>query len=177
LVDQLDIDYYSIEPFTELFTDNVLYVGPYNEEDALFMLNTLVKRYPKNSYPQHIYEFLLYASGKFAGIMRASFRVLESLGKIHPTEIHDENLIRKLSQRTPVRTESKTIWLSLSSIEQQVLKAIAQLTTYSDSEIFDEAIKILLQKQLLTIDHKSETLSITPHVFRYFIQTDPNVPE
>lgn len=174
LVEQLNMDYYSIEPFIELFTDNVLYVGPYNDQDALFMLDTLIKRDPKNSYPEHIYEFLLYASGRFAGIMRASFRVLESLGDIYPETLHDEDTIRRLSQRTPVKTENTTIWLSLSPMEQQVLKAVAQLTTYNDGERFEEAIKGLLQKRLLTIDHSSESLTITPPVFRHFIQADPN---
>ena len=177
LVEQLNIDYESIEPFIELFTDNVLYIGPYNDEDARFMLETLVARSPKDAYSKHIYEFLLYASGKFAGIMRASFRVLESLGEIHPKDIYSENLIDKLSQRTPVKTESATIWLSLSPIERQVLRAVAQLTTYNDSEKFEEAIKQLLQKRLLTIDHSSETLTITPPVFRHFVHTNPDASQ
>ena len=177
LVDRLNINYDSIEPFIELFTDNVLYVGPYNDEDALSMLNILIKRDVNKSQPDHILRFLLYASGKFAGIMRASFRVLDSLGQIEPQYIYDENLIRKLSQRTPVKTESKTIWLSLSPIEQHVLKAVAEIAPYTNSEAFDEAIKMLLQKRLLTLDRTSETLSIAPPVFKHFIKTDPYISE
>ena len=177
LVNRLNIDYYSIEPFIELFTDNVLYVGPYNDDDALTMLNILMKRNSENVYPDHILRFLLHASGKFAGIIRASFRALESLGHIHPQDIYDETLIQKLSQRTSVKTESKTIWLSLSPIEQQVLKTVAQLATYTESEMFDEAIKMLLQKRLLTIDRNSETLTITPPIFKHFIQTNPTISE
>jgi len=177
LVDRLNIDYHSIEPFIELFTDNVLYVGPYNDEDALAMLNTLIKRDPNKSYPDHILRFLLHTSGKFAGIMRASFRVLDSLGQITPQDIDDDNLIRKLSQRTSVKTESKTIWLSLSSIEQQVLKAVAEISTYTNDDTFNDAIKMLLQKRLLTLDRTSETLTIAPPVFKYFIQTNPPISE
>jgi len=175
LVDRLDIDYYLIEPFIELFTDNVLYVGPYSDEDALSMLNILVKRQPEQKYPEHVLKFLLYASGKFAGIMRASLRVLDNLGQIQSEDIHDENLIHKLSQRSSIRTESKTIWLSLSPIEQHVLKAVAQLEIYNDTDIFNDAIKMLLQKRLLTINRNTETLTIAPPIFRHFIQTDPSL--
>jgi hypothetical protein len=177
LVNRLNIDYYSIEPFVELFTDNILYVGPYNDEDALAMLNVLIKRNPENIYPDHVLNFLLHASGRFAGIMRASFRVLESLGSIHPQNIYDESLIQRLSQRTSVKVESKTIWLSLSSIEQQVLKTVAQLETYTESATFDKAIKELLQKRLLTVDRATETLTITPPIFRHFIHTNPTISE
>ena len=39
-----------IEPFVELFTDNVYYVGPYNEKDARKMFDELISRRQKN-YP------------------------------------------------------------------------------------------------------------------------------
>lgn len=177
LIDQHDIDYLSIEPFVELFNDNVQYVGPYNEQDAMFMLHSLIRRNPKISYQDHLYEFLLYASGRFAGILRASFRVLDSLGSIQPADIQDEDLIKKLSSRSAVRTECRTIWFSLSPIEQQVLRAVAQLATYNNSEAFDEGIKMLLQKRLLTIHRHNETLAIEPPVFKYFVQTDPDTEE
>lgn len=177
LVDRLEIDYYSIEPFIELFTDNVLFVGPYNDEDALAMLTAIVKKQPDEIYPDHILQFLLHASGKFAGIMRASLRALGNLGQIQPEDIYDEKLIHKLSQRSSVKSESKTIWLSLSPIEQHVLKAVAELEAYKDNDAFNQAIKMLLQKRLLTLDRNNETLTITPPIFRHFIQTNPSVAE
>ena len=109
--------------------------------------------------------------------MRASLRVLDNLGKIQPDDIYDENLIRKLSQRSAVKIESKTIWLSLSPIEQHVLKAVAQLEAYDDDYAFNEAIKMLLQKRLLVLNRQDETLTITPPLFRHFIQTDPTTSD
>ena len=177
LVSQMEIDYFAIEPFIELFNDNVYYVGPYNEQDALFMLNTLVKRNPKISYPDHIYDFLMASSGRFAGIMRASFRLLGHLGTIASNDIHNEEITKKLSKMTPIIAECKTIWMSLSSIEQQVLKAVARLTDYDNSLAYDEAIKMLLQKQLLKINRDSETLMIEPPLFYHYVQSDPEVSQ
>lgn len=167
-------DYQAMEPFIELFTDNIIYVGPYNNNDAVSMLNTLIRRNPKANYPEHVLDFLLYATGRYAGILRASFRMLDTLGEILPSDVNSTELVQKLALRPPVKSECNTIWLSLSPVEQRVLKAVARLNPYDANENFDEAIKTLVQKRLLYVDRQSESLTIQPPVFRSFIQTNPD---
>lgn len=173
LLDEYDIDYLAIEPFIELFNDNVQYVGPYNEQDAMFMLHSLIRRNPRMVYHDYYDQFLLNVSGRFAGILRASFRALDYLGTIHPNDINNEAIIQKMASRSSVKAECRTIWMSLSDIEQEVLKAVAQLADYHNSEAFEEGIKMLLQKRLLTIHRNTQTLAIEPPVFKFFVQSDP----
>lgn len=175
LVQEIQLDYMAMEPFLELFNDNILYIGPYNDQDAMSMLKTLTKRNPQSIFPDHIYQLILYSSGKFAGLLRAIFRVVKTLGEIEAHEIYDKSLMQKLASYTPVRTECKTIWLSLSDVEKQVLHTIAKITSYRDTHEFDEAVKLLLKKQLLSLDRKTETLKIKPPVFEYFVQNYSNI--
>jgi hypothetical protein len=81
IAQQLEIPLLAMEPFAELFTDNNLYIGPYNELDARRMADSLMKRNQK-SYDEYIVNFLLWATGRYAGLLRAAFRTLESLGDL-----------------------------------------------------------------------------------------------
>lgn len=171
LVDQMDISSLEIEPFTELFTDNIHYVGPYNDEDARQMVQNLVERNPQTTYTESAIEFLLYASGRYAGILRAGFRNLEFMGDIVPSDIRDPAMVAKLANRRAVRMECETLWKSISPFEQHVLKAVVGLRQQDMNATAEQAISLLVQKRLVRV--VGQRLIIEPPVLRAFIQTDP----
>ena len=172
LVERFEIPLLGIEPFIELFTDNVIYVGPYNEKDAAKMLNELVTRRQKN-YPDAIKTMLLEATGRYAGLLRAGFSSLEELANLAQLQTTDA-LAEALAGRSAIRTECKTIWTSLNRSEQYVLKAVARLTPYNVSTETELAVTMLVQKRLLRLDKNQQRLEIQPPVFRIFVATNPD---
>lgn len=172
LVERFAIPALDIEPFIELFTDNVHYVGPYNEKDGRKMLDELSSRRQKN-YPDNLRDMLLQASGRYAGLLRSGFASLEDISSV--TQIASaEALSDALAAKSAVRTECKTIWTSLNRSEQYVLKAVARLTPYNVSPETELAVTMLVQKRLLRLDKNQQRLEIQPPVFRVFVASNPD---
>lgn len=172
---QQEISLLSIEPFAELFTDNTYYIGPYNENDARQMVESLMRRNQKN-YDDYIVNFLLWSTGRYAGLLRAGFRVLETLGNLEASNVmtSGEHLVQQLAARRGVRTECRTIWTSLNRTEQYVLKAVAGLNPSvdtNDPEI-GEAVALLVQKRLLRVNKEQKQLVIEPPVFHTYVAGD-----
>ena len=121
IIEKEDIDPLKIEEFTELFTDNIFYIGPYDNRDAHRMVTELCERNNKE-YDEHMKAFLVWSTGGFAGLLRASFRMIDHLPELDLSTImtHSPEMAQKLSHMASVRTECKTIWLSLSDAERYV---------------------------------------------------------
>jgi len=173
LVERFNIPALEIEPFTELFTDNTIYVGPYNETDGRNMLNELSRR-RQRSYPESVNTALLYASGRYAGILRASVNTLDEFVNIDITGLSAEQLTSMLAVKSAVRAECKTIWTSLNHFEQQVLKAVARLTPYNVNPESEIAVNMLIQKRILRLDQMGQKLEIMPPVFHHFVLSNPD---
>ena len=175
LVDQFAIDRLAIEPFTELFSDNVLYVGPYSEPDAQRMIQDLAKRNAQN-FDQSVLGFLLWATGGYAGLIRSGFRSLDSLGKLDKNTIHTEGekLAHNLSIKRPVRTECRTIWLSLTHAERAMLRELLLPRPRLDPNNFEvqQTFAILQQKRLVAVE--GAKITIEPPVFKAFLMLDPD---
>ncbi|MEM9950906.1 MAG: hypothetical protein AAF846_04860 [Chloroflexota bacterium] len=171
LIDKMKLPELEIEPFTELFTDNVFYVGPYNHEDASNMIHSLIKRNPLARISQDAGTFLLHASGGFAGILRAGFRELDVLGHITPSQIEDPALIERLAKRSPVRAECETIWKSLTDVEQRVLASVARRSAEQVTDEAERAISLLVQKHLLRVNRELQALQIEPPVFDFYLRS------
>jgi GTPase SAR1 family protein len=126
IVELLGIRALDIEPFVELFNDNLYYVGPYNDADARDMLRGLERR-SSRKYDDFVINFLLWATGRYAGLLRASFRVLETLSALDSNTIMTggEQIVHQLSFRRGVRVECATIWASLTPLEQTLLREFA----------------------------------------------------
>lgn len=169
LIEKMKIDGLDIEPFTELFTDNVYYVGPYNFEDASAMVQSLMRRNPNIRYSNDALQFLLSATGQFAGIMRAGFRELEMLGDIGPADMDNINLIERLATRSRVRAECETIWKSLTDAEHRVLSSVVKRQPETIDDDAERAISLLVQKHLLRVNRHNQTLEIQPPVFNVFV--------
>ncbi len=165
-----------IEPFTELFTDNVIYVGPYSENDARSMLDDLARR-NNRKYEQYVLEFLLWATGRYAGLIRSGFKSLESLGNIDSNTVmtNSEQLVHELASRRPIRVECKTIWTSLTKKEQLMLREFTNPRPNINPNDMDtqQTFALLQQKQLLKLQD-SRVVTIEPPVFYSFVRNNPD---
>lgn len=174
LVSKFDIDALEIEPFTELFNDNIVYVGPYNENDARNMVMDLVKRNDRK-YETYAIDFLLWATGRYAGLLRSSFRALDTLGALDANTVmtRSEQLLSELVSRRAVRTECETIWKSLSDEEKRMLREFIGTRPNIDPNKFEvqQVFAMLQQKQLLKV--QGNRVIIDPPVFQVYVKTIP----
>lgn len=162
-----------MEPFLELINDNVLYVGPYSLGDARDMLQNLAKREQQNILSAEWLEFILNITGRYAGLMRATFRAALSLTQTH-TVVHEGNrteLLRKILLRPSVWAECETIWKSLSKAEKTVASILVRGQNYSRLQEFDSAISLLTQKRIIVVIDNSTSLVVHPPLLEAFIKT------
>jgi hypothetical protein len=173
VIERLNIPLLDIEPFIELFTDNVHYVGPYNETDARQMLDDLARRRDL-TYAEPVPTVLLQATGRYAGLVRAAFNALEEFTNINLAEQTTDSMAELLATKPAIRTECRTIWTSLNRSEQYVLKAVARLTPYNVSQETEHAVAMLVQKRLLKLNKAQQMLEIEPPVFKVYVATNPD---
>jgi hypothetical protein len=168
-----EIDPLAIEQFVELFNDNTYFIGPYSDADARRMVGELMSR-NRVEYDEYTVNFLLWATGCFAGLLRAGFRSLESLPDLSPSALmtRSDKLANQLAAKTLIKTECKTIWTSLSDDEKQVLRAASGLANFTSDENTQAAVELLVRKSLLKIDDNAN-LHIEPPVFQYFVSLNP----
>ncbi len=175
VTDRLEIDSLEIEPFLELFTDNIVYVGPYNEVDARNMLQDLVKRNDKK-YDNYTLDFLLWATGRYAGLIRAGFRSLDTLGNLEPNTVmtQSDQIVNELAMKRPIRTECRTIWKSLTLGEQNLLREFANPKPNVQTTSFEiqQNFALLQQKRLLRV--QGNRVTIEPPVFYAFVINNPD---
>jgi hypothetical protein len=164
-----------IEPFAELFTDSMIYVGPYNETDARDMLQSLIAR-NKKQVDEYTINFLLWATGRYAGLLRSGFRSLDTIGPLDANKVMTmgEQIVYQLALKRPVRTECRTIWTSLSDDERAMLREFTNPKPNIDPNNLEvqQIFALLQQKKLLKIDDNRVT--IEPPVFYSFVTNDPD---
>lgn len=170
LVEQTNLPSGEMEAFIELFTDNVYYVGPYNQVDGRRMLDLLMQRDQK-TLPDVIIEFLLWSTGCHAGLLRAAFRTLDVLNIVDQSRLIDDETLGKMLMKRPLRAECSTMWSSLLPAEHQILRAVAGLETHQTNAQTEKAVASLVQKHLIRVDKKTQTLHMEPPIFRVFVQT------
>lgn len=158
-------DYDSLEPFTELFTDNTRYVGSYTLRDASDMMQNLMERNNVH-YPSTIQDMIVKISGGHAGLMRSSFSVANFLDEGLDEDEASERLIRYRA----LQTENHTIWLSLNEREKQIL----QLLVSNRRETIDARdpravdVRTLIEKQL--VQKRGDWLTPSPPLFRAYLR-------
>jgi GTPase SAR1 family protein len=170
LVQSYGIDPLEIEQFVELFTDNTTFIGPYNEVDGQRMLEGMIKRSAK-TYPEYVTSFLMWSTGCFAGLLRAGFYAVSSLRNLDVNTVmtKGEYLADQLAKKTSIKAECKTIWLSLSEIEQYVLRSAAGLEDFNANDEAQAAVDLLVLKRLLSVNEQDQRLVIEPPIFNRFI--------
>ncbi len=174
LAERMNIPALDFEPFAELFTDNVYYIGPYSDADARRMIDDLLKR-ANLTYSEAATHFLLDTSGRYAGLLRASARAFEPLSTQLIVAETIPALTAQLAAKLPVRTECQTIWSSLTPIEQRVLKSVARLMPHNVTEETERGVTMLVQKRLLKLDRAQQKLEIQPPLFQAFVATNPGM--
>lgn len=171
LVREYKLDVLGLEPFIELFTDNLIYVGPYEPRDSQKMIERLMSRNNQRLSPDVI-DFLQWASGGYAGVLRASYNQITKMNINIAGENRNE-LVNKLARQRPIREECRTIWTSLTKPEQHVLKVAAQLAQYENSPEIEQAVPMLVQKKLLHVDKLSNSLHIRPPLLNEYVISNP----
>lgn len=109
-------EFEEIEAFEELVSLNTIWLGPYSEADARFMLHRLEARHDIR-LDEGTTNQLLAATGGHPGLLRAGYRVAIE---------HPSNLQGAMALSSQVQDECKRIWLSLAPEEQRI---IARLVT------------------------------------------------
>jgi len=168
----LNISLLDIEPFTELFTDNIIYIGPYNEADARNMIQDLFTR-NNRVYEAYIQEFLLWITGGFAGLLRSCFHALDTISilDIDTVMTKNERLIQSLLSKRSVNTECKTIWTSLTELEQRMILEFVSPHPHinpTDSDT-QQTFALLQQKQLLRVQNNK--VLVDPPIFSFYVKT------
>lgn len=175
LVERMNIDALAVEPFVELFADNVIYIGPYNEQDGKNMLLSLAQRL-NVTYNDLINGLVLTATGRFAGLLRAAYSAIPDAQTVDWEKQTAETLGAWLVTQESVRAECNSIWMGLNPSEQLVLKAATKMHTYSINKDTETAVTKLVQKKLLRVSKQPEhTLTVEPPVFRSFLLTNPDL--
>jgi len=154
----------AIEPFAELFTDRVIYIGPYEQADALAMLADVMQQKGKR-YDNLTQGFALWATGGHAGLLRAAAEVLDQLPPITMEALSDNrrDLLVQLAGRGAVKAEAETIWNSLPDAEQAALKAIISRTQPAEA-----ALTLLKNKGLA--EGSVDEPAIQPPLFAEFVR-------
>ncbi len=173
VLEKENINFLDIEQFVELFNDHRYFIGPFNEKDGRSMVEELMRRNQKR-YDDYAITFLMWATGRFAGLMRAGYSVLDTLRSLDSSTImtRSAQLASEMAHKHPVRVECRTIWNSLSDPEKYVLKAAAGLATFQRNSHVEEAVDMLVQKSLLKVDGGDGNLIIDPPVFHFFVAND-----
>jgi DNA-binding winged helix-turn-helix (wHTH) protein len=104
-----------IEPFEELASPNTIWLGPYSEADARFMLHRLEARH-NTRLDERATDRLLAATGGHPGLLRAAYRVAIE---------HPSDLPGALALSPQVRDEGRRIWLSLISEDQKAVTVLS----------------------------------------------------
>jgi hypothetical protein len=110
-----------VEEFYELFSDNTFAIGPYDQKDALDMIEDLETRY-EMTLRTKTRELLVEVTGGHPGLLGASFRHLEQI-KQQPLTYQE---MERLLAREPITwKECRKIWEPLRDDEHAVLKRVA----------------------------------------------------
>jgi hypothetical protein len=152
------------EAFSELFTDNTLYLAGYSSRDALEMLDSLNSRAVRPLTRAQL-ETMRELGGGFAGLTRALYRAAAARAQPDAPLTADDML-----GHSAVVLDCLAIWRGLTATEQEILRAVArQIRKYTFSTAHaEEAMGLLIQKQLLQTS--GGQLVIIPPVFRAFIE-------
>ena len=167
---QLQIPAADIEPFEELFTDNIYFVGPYSRVDATNMLIELGNRSGKQ-ISERMASILIDVTGGYAGLLRSAFSLIDTTTSIPATEDPEIAIASFLLARNHIRAECKTIWMSLTAAERKLLKAVSRVSSFDKTSDVEQAVAQLVQKRLLTLN-LAQQLEIQPLIFRLYVASN-----
>lgn len=136
-LNRLRKDVSEIEAFEELTSPHTIWLGPYSDDDARFMLRRLENR-RRLPLDDKMIDDLLLATGRHPGLLREVYHVVWQ---------PQSNLIETLANNLNVQSECQRIWFSLTPEEQQVMVSIANGANILPYQV--EVIERLRQRQLV----------------------------
>ncbi len=177
LRDEVDV----MEAFEELVSSHTIWLGPYPEEDALFVLKRLGARYREPLRADSV-TYILSATGGHPGLLRAAYNVVRA----RPGDFSE-----MLVENAQVQDECRRIWLSLTAAEQRAMISLSGeaplqpeqagvverlrrkgLVYGDDHQIFSALFEAYIKQQnpvvgaRIFIDHKRRIVSVNGHEVR-----------
>lgn len=133
-----------MEGFVELFHGFTHYINRLDPQSARASIERLERRYSVRLHPEQE-RLLLYSTGRHGGLLRRGFRAaLQTYHAVYPT---DDAFINQLLKDRGVLEECQSIFDSLSSSEQALLRNVVQQQPVSEQH---DAWKSLVDKQIVT---------------------------
>lgn len=144
------------EEFEELFSANVIGLGPYEKRDALLLLNRVGVRYGR-SLPSETCEQLIVLTGGHPGLLKAAYMAMIK-NEIEPLA-NQRRAIDVLLAVRDVRSECIKLWKSISPAEQDFLRglAVSRVVAHQDAEA-----ERLLQMKGLILKDDGGTVAFSP---------------
>jgi hypothetical protein len=157
------------EEFYELVASNVMGLRPYNQSDAISLLQRIAQR-SQLPLPNGLDEKLFRLTGGHAGLLRAAY--LGVVERDLALSLGSEDIVAQLLAVPGVHTECDKIWNSLSSRERRVLLFL------SDGLPLDEAERpFARQLQIKGVLSEAEPPQVFAPIFAAFIQEQEPVWE
>ncbi len=158
-----------LEPFVELFHDDPVYLGPFNDDDAWNMIQELEGRTVTRD--NRAVGLLIRATGGFAGLLRAGFKHVDRLQQIPGDDYHAAIALTSnwLAQEDNVQEECKTLLRGLNGDEIATLYATASAGPDQDT------LRELMHKSLV-VRSSDETFQVLPPVLAAYIRSHPTPP-
>lgn len=149
-----------VEPFEELVSPHTIWLGPYSENDARYMLRRLHHRYQHSpeQIPDLLVDKIISATGGHPGLLRAAFKLAST---------SDFQLSPKWEDSRQILDECHRIWYSFSTAEQEVLAFLARNAKPSSDSF--HTIQGLKKKGVLKIQEENE-LMLYPPVYVHFLR-------
>lgn len=110
------------EEFYELFSANVIGLGPYSHKDALSLLTRVSERYGQ-PVSVEMCEQLIDLTGGHPGLLKASCMAVLNSELTLPVD--EQATCQTLLQVDDIRNECTKLWISLSQEEQETLHSLA----------------------------------------------------
>jgi DNA-binding winged helix-turn-helix (wHTH) protein len=149
------------EEFEELFSANVIGLGPYDRDDALLLLNRVGTRYGR-TLPSQTCERLIALTGGHPGLLKAACMAMIKT----EMELPDEQrlAVEALLAVRDVQSECIKLWNSISHTEQDFLRrlAVSKIVLHQDAEA-----ERLLQMKGLVLEEEGESVTFSPIFSRY----------
>lgn len=152
-----------IEAFEELVSPNTIYLGPYSEADARFMLHRLEARH-NIRLNDEIANRLLAATGGHPGLLRAAYQAAIK---------YPSDLSGALALSPQVQDECRRIWLSLVPDEQRVIASLASDTPVGEHQA--DVLELLRHKRMIGGPWTDQDLVFSPLFAEYIKQQRPLV--
>jgi len=158
------------EEFYELFSPNVIGLGPYTHEESLLLLDRVCGRYGE-SLSRDVCERIIELAGGHPGLLKAA-----GLAMLHgKTDLPDdtEQALDALLEIEDVKTECSKLWKSIDSDEREALRRIAK-RSHAPFRSPDTLGKLRLRK--LIVEQKSGFSLLSPILSRYASQQKEGRP-